>query len=602
MLHARDAIITVFPMPLPATLPAFFARFLKAQPFAFLSMTALALFWSVNEVAAPYFLKMIIDRVADHQGDRASIFSVVAWPLGAAIALRLMMEAAMRIQGWIGVYAFSRLQAQIRKAMFDHLQRHSYAYFQGHFAGSLGGRVTEMARSSQNIVNLVIVEFVPIFVAFMLSIMAVWTVHASFAAVLTAWVAVFLGVSLVMAKRCQHLSMQHSEDMTALRGTIVDSISNSTTVRLFARHRHEGEHLRGFQDTEVASYRSAKGYVEKLRMFFSVIAVLLVAAMLVLLLEGWKREWVTVGDFALISGIVMLTLGMSWWVANQLIMLFEELGVCAEALQVVSVPWGVVDMPEAPALVISRGEVVFDHVTFRYQRNSNLFEEMNLVIPAGQKVGLVGYSGSGKTTFTHMLMRHFDIASGRILIDGQDIAGVQQESLRAQIAVIPQDTQLFHRSLMENIRYGHLEAADEEVIAAAKKAHAHEFIEALPEGYQALVGERGIKLSGGQRQRIAIARAILKNAKILVLDEATSALDSMTEKYLQESLENLMAHATTVVIAHRLSTLRAMDRILMFHQGRIIEDGTQKELLEREGHFAELWRMQSGGMLPESRS
>lgn len=587
-------------LTLPSTLPAFFVRFLKAQKGAFLSMTALALLWSANEVAAPYFLKVIIDRVANHQGERAAIFAAVAWPLGAAIILRTLMEAAMRVQGWIGVYAFSRLQAQIREAMFDHLQHHSYAYFQSHFAGSLGGRVTEMARSAQSIINLIIVEFVPIFVAFMLSILTVWTVHTAFAAVLTAWVAVFLGVSLIMAKRCQAYSMQHSEDMTALRGTIVDSISNSTTVRLFARFRHEGKHLQKFQDTEVASYRRAKGYVEKLRMFFSLIAVLLVAAMLILLLEGWKREWVTVGDFALISGIVMLTLGMSWWVANQLIMLFEELGVCAEALQVVSVPWGVVDKPEAAPLVISRGEIAFDHVTFRYQRNSNLFEHMNLVIPAGQKVGLVGYSGSGKTTFTHMLLRNFDIAEGKILIDGQNIAAVTQDSLRGQVAVIPQDTQLFHRSLMENIRYGRLEATDEEVIVAAREAHAHEFIEALPEGYDALVGERGIKLSGGQRQRIAIARAVLKNAKILVLDEATSALDSMTEKHLQESLEKLMAHATTLVIAHRLSTLRAMDRILVFHQGRIIEDGTQEELLAKGGHFAELWHMQSGGMLPDT--
>jgi ATP-binding cassette subfamily B protein len=288
-----------------------------------------------------------------------------------------------------------------------------------------------------------------------------------------------------------------------------------------------------------------------------------------------------------------------WEMAGRLVQFAEELGKCSQALTIITTEHEITDRPEAKPLHVTQGEIIFDNVTFHYLANNRLFENKHVEIAAGSKVGLVGFSGSGKTTFVNLILRFFDIGGGRITIDGQDIASVTQDSLRAQISMIPQDTSLFHRSLMENIRYGRLDATDEEVIEAAKKAHCHEFICQLPEGYNALVGERGVKLSGGQRQRIAIARAILKNAKILILDEATSALDSVTEQYIQESLETLMRGCTTIVIAHRLSTLSAMDRILVFDKGHIIEDGTHRELLEQNGHYARMWHMQAGGFLPE---
>ncbi len=257
------------------------------------------------------------------------------------------------------------------------------------------------------------------------------------------------------------------------------------------------------------------------------------------------------------------------------------------------------DVLDAKPLVVTKGHIKFEQVTFYYKEDNSLFEQLDVEIQAGTKVGLVGASGSGKTTFVNLILRFFDVESGRILIDGQDIAQVTQDSLHEQIAMIPQDTSLFHRSLMENIRYGRLEATDQEVIEAAKRAHCHEFISSLPEGYHTLVGERGIKLSGGQRQRIAIARAMLKNAPILVLDEATSALDSVTEKYIQVALSSLMQGRTVIVIAHRLSTLAEMDRILVFDQGHIIEDGNHPTLLAKQGHYAKLWHMQAGGFLLE---
>jgi ATP-binding cassette subfamily B protein len=270
-----------------------------------------------------------------------------------------------------------------------------------------------------------------------------------------------------------------------------------------------------------------------------------------------------------------------------------------EALSLITIGYDVKDKSAAYRLVVNKGEIIFKNITFNYHQGKKIFNNFNVTINPGQKIGLVGFSGSGKSTFVNLLLRFYDVAKGQIFIDNQNIAEVSQDSLREQIAMIPQEPTLFHRTIKDNILYGKLNASDEEILTAAKLAHCHEFIMELPEGYNTLVGERGIKLSGGQKQRIAIARAILKNAPILILDEATSSLDSVTEKYIQESLQELMFNKTTIVIAHRLSTLADMDRILVFNNGRIVEDGTATELLSNEGHFATLWQMQKDGFLAE---
>lgn len=291
---------------------------------------------------------------------------------------------------------------------------------------------------------------------------------------------------------------------------------------------------------------------------------------------------------------------MTWWTLEQVDELNKLVGKCKQSLTNLFVPLGIKDVNNASLLNVTQGEIIFSKVKFHYKGTEPLFQNKSVKIDAGQKVGLVGYSGSGKTTFVNLILRLYDITDGRILIDGQDIKDVTQDSLREAIAMIPQDPSLFHRTLMENIRYGREKATDEEVIDAAKRAHAHDFIMKLPMNYASLVGERGIKLSGGQRQRVAIARAILKNAPILILDEATSQLDSITELEIQESLWELMQDKTTIVIAHRLSTLLHMDRILVFDEGKIIQDGTHEALLVEEGLYKNLWEAQVGGFLPES--
>jgi len=309
---------------------------------------------------------------------------------------------------------------------------------------------------------------------------------------------------------------------------------------------------------------------------------------------------INIGDAALILALTLTLIRDIFIITNQLVTFSEEIGICRQAISTLLSPHELTDSPNSSVLQITEGKIVFDQVHFKYKNRQDLFVDKSLTILGGSKVGLVGLSGSGKTSFVNLLLRFYDIDSGKITIDGQNIKEVTQASLRGQIAMIPQDPVLFHRSLMDNIRYGRLDATDEEVIECAKKAHCHEFILNLKEGYNTLVGERGVKLSGGQRQCIAIARAMLKNAPILIFDEATSSLDSVTESYVQQSLPSLMQNKTTIIIAHRLSTLYYMDRILVFNGGKIVEDGSHSELISFNGHYKKLWNVQVNGFLNES--
>jgi len=287
------------------------------------------------------------------------------------------------------------------------------------------------------------------------------------------------------------------------------------------------------------------------------------------------------------------------WISQIIANLLEQIGICKQGLEIITVPHSIVDKPNAKDIKIKSGKIAFKNVFFGYSKDKRIFKNLNLTIKPKQKIGLVGFSGAGKSTFINLITRYFDINSGKILIDGQNIRKVKQESLQNQISIIPQNPNLFHRSILENIKYGKLDATQEEVVEASKKANCYNFIMNLPNQFKTLVGERGVKLSGGQRQRIAIARVILKKSPILILDEATSSLDSVTEKSIQNSMEKLMKNKTVIAIAHRLSTLQNMDRILVFEEGKIIEDGSHKSLLRKKGAYYKLWNMQINGFIPE---
>jgi ATP-binding cassette subfamily B protein len=339
--------------------------------------------------------------------------------------------------------------------------------------------------------------------------------------------------------------------------------------------------------------------MERMRWFQFVATLGLQVGMIAFAARLWLDGNVSIGSFAMVASLLLMVINDVRNLSRRFLEFFEYVGNITDGVGVIIRPHEVTDVPGARELAVTAGEIRFEKVDFAYPGGMEVFRDLTLTIHPGTRVGLVGFSGSGKSTFVNLILRLYDIQGGRILIDGQDVREVTQDSLRRAVAMISQEPMLFHRSLLENVRYGRLEATDDEVQDAARRAYAHEFISALPDGYDSLVGERGVRLSGGQRQRVAIARSILKDAPIFFMDEATSSLDSVTERQIQDAIEGLMRDRTTIVIAHRLSTIARLDRILVFHGGAIVEDGSHRELLARGGHYARLWSMQAGGFLPE---
>lgn len=584
---------------LPKTLLPFFWHFTKPYKKYVAGMVLVSVLWAMHVSLLPYVLKLLIDTVTNYSGDLQDLKAHVWRPALAYIGLSLMLGLTFRFYDFVVLKFVPNLKRDIQQQMLYYLEGHSYRYFQNNFAGSLSNKISDMMRGVSEILLMLTDTWLASFLGILLGAVTMYFVSPVFSLVLVCWSAVYFYGCWRLSRKGQDYAAVFAESRSTLSGKQVDSISNMINILLFARRQHEVDYVRRYTDDTVNKDRSLQWYLLKVRIFLFLSMTTITAFMLFFLIEERSRGAVTVGDFVLILALTSRLLDSLWNTANQFVRFAQEVGTCAQALTIISPPHEVVDIPGAKPLQVTEGRIRFDNVTFHYQQNNTLFANKQVEIKPGSKVGLVGFSGSGKTTFVNLILRFFDIESGKILIDGQDIANVTQDSLHGAISMIPQDTSLFHRSLMENIRYGRLDATDEEVMEASLKAHCHEFINRLPEGYSSLVGERGIKLSGGQRQRIAIARAMLKNAPVLILDEATSALDSVTEKLIQEGLHHLMENRTTIVIAHRLSTLSEMDRVLVFDQGQIIEDGTHTELLAKNGHYAKMWQMQAGGFLPE---
>ena len=585
---------------LPKTLFAFFWHFLKKQWKWLLLVQIFSFAWSLDHTLWPYVMMVFIDLITNFAGDKAEAWTLLSVPIFMGLGLWIFVEVFFRLSGILSSYIFPRIEADVRMSMFDYVLKHSHAYFSNQMAGSLSNKISDMPQSMTRLWQQIIQLFIPVGLAVVISITFFANISFPFALILVAWLIVHALICLAYSKKCDHYSHIHAEARSILSGKVVDSLINSANVRLFARNRFEHEYLSQFQQDEIRKHQYSLWFIERMKLAFSVASFF--GPFLALngyMIYSWQQGHLTAGEVVFIFNTAWNITMMAWIAGLELPLLFKEIGVCRQALTLVQASHDIVDAPQAKPLKVTKGEIVFDHVTFRYLKQQNLFQNKTIALHAGEKVGLVGFSGSGKSTFVNLILRYYDVESGRILIDGNDIAKVTQLSLREQISMIPQDPTLFHRTLTENIRYGKLDASDEEVIEASKKAYCHEFIQKMPEKYHSLVGERGIKLSGGQRQRIAIARAILKNAPILILDEATSSLDSVTEREIQEALDHLMQGRTTLVIAHRLSTLYGMDRILVFKDGKVVEDGPHEELLRKKEHYARLWEMQAEGFLPD---
>ena len=581
--------------PLP-----FCLRYVRRYAAFVCAMVVLEAGQSGCSILLPYAIKQMMDAVAAAHAGAGEVWEVVRAPFWLFAALNLGVVLCSRASGTLLVMLGPALRRRVRRELFAWLQLHSQRYFLSNFAGSIANRIAEVSMGVAQVIWTVLFDFWPLAIAFSVSQVLLAQVNARLAAVLGAWIVVYVVVSFLLARRCRRYAREYAAARSAVSGTIVDSVSNIMTAKLFARRDFERRYLDDYLATEVERARATFWFMEGIRWFQFLAALVLMLAVIGYALRLHGSGAMTAGQFAMAASLALLLIEQARGLSRRFLEFFEFLGNINDGVGMIVRPHEVVDAPGAGPLAVAGGEIRFEHVDFAYGPERPVFTDLNLTLRAGERVGLVGYSGSGKSTLVNLVLRLFEPQAGRILIDGQDVRTVTQESLRAAVAMIPQDPLLFHRSLMDNIRYGRLDASDEEVIAAAQRAHAHEFIIATELGYDALVGERGVKLSGGQRQRIALARAILKASPILLLDEATSALDSVTEKLIQQSLDFLMRGRTVVVIAHRLSTLASMDRIVVFHEGRIVEDGSHVELLARDGHYAHMWAMQAGGFLPEA--
>jgi ATP-binding cassette subfamily B protein len=573
--------------------------FIQKQKWIFASIMILSLLWTFEMLFWPYFLRKMVDVLTTHDTDRLS-----AWPhlkvlFGWGAISFIFMECGFRLRDFLQARALPKFEAEIRMTMFDHIQNHSPKYFNEHFSGSLANKIGDMITTASIILRNTIMLFVPACFSCLLTLVIFSQMSPSLAFIVGCWIIIHFVLCWIFTKKCARYSYLHGEARSLLVGRIVDSLTNNFVVNLFYRFGFEKAYIAESQVKEQEANIKAKVYSAKMFTALSVALVLEIIILIWFIIHYWMQAVISTGEVVQIFYTIWNVYMIMWVVADRLPEFFQSYGIAKQAFSVMQDAQDLLDTPWAKPLKMNRGEVVFDDVTFGYGEKK-IFQNKSLRIDAGEKVGLVGYSGAGKSTFVNLILRFFGLNGGKILIDGQDIAAVALKSLRENIALIPQDPILFHRSLADNIRYGKIEASQAEVVEAAKLAHCDEFIRQTTYGYDSLVGERGTKLSGGEKQRIAIARAMLLKAPILILDEATSALDSVTEKYIQDSLEKLMANRTTIVIAHRLSTLSKMDRILVFDHGKIIEEGTHLELLTQDGHYAHMWKMQAGGFLPES--
>ncbi|MBP6944801.1 ABC transporter ATP-binding protein [Patescibacteria group bacterium] len=543
-----------------------------------------------------WYYKKFVDLLSAQTRDVQAALEVVA----VIIGIHLLGWVMWRVSGFSTGWTAPRIASDLERSAFSYLLGHSYQFFSDSFAGSLVRRVGRLSRAYLDIIEAVYWRFLPLIVSTGWVLYFVSQRSPKIALLLSAWVLLFILFNLYFVRIRHQVRVERAAKDSEVTGAIADALTNIANIKLFTGFGRE----MGIFDRLTGERRvlhSKSWYVGEVNMVVQNILMLLVEVVVMYMaVRLWAQGTFTVGDVVLFQGYILLLFNKLFDFGKTLRSLYEAFAEAQEMVELMALPHGIVDRMGAKALKVKQGEICFEGVNFQYQTGQTILKKLDVTIASGEKVALVGPSGAGKSTVVKTLFRFYDLTKGKILIDGQDLSKVTQDSIREAISLVPQDPILFHRTLKENIRYGKPEATDEEVIAAAKQAHCHAFISGLEKGYDTYVGERGVKLSGGERQRVAIARAILKNAPILVLDEATSSLDSESEHLIQDALQALMKDKTVIVIAHRLSTIMQMDRIVVLEQGGVAATGTHQQLLQTEGGlYKKLWQLQAGGFLAE---
>jgi ATP-binding cassette subfamily B protein len=563
---------------------AFFARYIGRRPLAHGVILVAVLGAVACSVSTQYGVKFLVDTLSQVPGQGSGPWLAFAILVSFVAADNLLW----RVASWVASSTFVNVTGDLRSDLFRHLTGHAPGYFQERLPGVLTSRVTATSNAVFQIENMFIWNVLPPCVATVGSIAFLTMVSVEMSAVLVVIAAIVMIVMFRIAAAGRPLHHDFANKAAAVDGEMVDVIGNMALVRAFGGIAREHSRFDTTVAKEMGARRRSLLYLEKLRLTHALIVVVMTLALLAWAITLWQEKRATAGDVVLVCTLGLSVLSATRDLAVALVDVAQHMARLSEALTTLLSPHELRDHPEASALVPNGARVTFDNVSFRYPGGRRVFDGFSVDIEPGQRVGLVGRSGGGKSTLVALLQRFYRVDDGRVLIDGHDITRATEASLRNAIAIVPQDTALLNRTLLENIRYGRPDATDDDVWEAAVAARCRPFIEHLPEGLDTLVGDRGVKLSGGQRQRIAIARAFLKNAPLLILDEATSALDSEAEESIREALESLMTGRTVITIAHRLSTLRNFDRILVLQGGKLIEDGTPETLMRNQGTYYDL--------------
>lgn len=574
----------------------FLWKYLSKLKFLAFSVLLSVILGEISARVGLYYASQIIETISQSLPKNELIHIAAGFAFLASMFL-LLKGVLVNVVIFIEANFLPRYGALIAKDLFIYAHKHSTAFFAEEMAGNISAKIKTMVDSSINIYYNLLWGFISPLVVMCVTFGFIFHINIELGLLMLVLNSILIWCIYILSRRLAPYSEKRAKLMSEANGCLIDSITNASLVKNFCNYIFEKNLY--FKELRKAAEADKQETIQfgKLYLAQGISRAVLEAIFLALPLWYWFQDKVNIGQLVLIQTLIISLSGVYNMLSMQFMHFFKLYGGISDGLKLLSRPYEIIDVPNAKNLKLNTGKIDFCHLDYHYKNSEALFNDFSLQIKAGEKIGLVGRSGSGKSTLIKLLARHYDLQGGKICIDGQNIALVKQNSLRKYIAVIPQEPALFNRTIMENIRYGNLKATDEEVFEAAKKAYCHDFISALPHGYNSKVGERGVMLSGGERQRIAIARAILKNAPILILDEATSALDSESEHYIQDSLRNLMNGKTVIAIAHRLSTLKEMNKLVVMEKGHIIEQGSHDELLSQHGIYYNFYNLQSSGFL-----
>ena len=581
------------------TIFSIYSKKILEHPWLFSALLLGTVVMEIADLTSPIYMKRFFNTLTLNHADPSVIHGLLITLFIIAL-LSFIDWVSLRIQNLSTTYLESKVMSSLYADSFEYLINHSYNFFSSQFSGTLTRRISKYANAFEALCDSIFLQFIPTFLFVIGAVTILFLNNHVLGTILGIWSVLFIAFQIYVGKLRQPVRVARAEEDSRMTGSLADAISNQSTIWQFSGNSFEfarfKEAVKKWRTATLLSWNADEMIWAALGLLIVVINI----SMLYGAIYFWERGVLTIGDFVLIQAYLLTTIQQLIGINRNLRRFYDGVADAAEMVTILNTPHEIKDAPDAQPLIVSKAHISFEHIEFSFNANRAILHNFDLQIHGSEKVALVGPSGAGKSTITRLLLRFYDAKSGAITIDGQDISNVTQQSLRDAIAFVPQEPILFHRSLMENIRYGRRDATDEEVIEAAKKAHCHEFISGFPEQYETYVGERGVKLSGGERQRVAIARAILKNAPILILDEATSSLDSESESFIQSALDVLMEGKTVITIAHRLSTIMKMDRIIVIDAGKVVAAGTHDQLLQdTTGLYHKLWSIQAGGFITE---